>query len=217
MFNKTQKIIPKSYHRSVQPRWARECLTSFPMLMTHTRNTFFANGCYMYFTEVTLSLLLKYNFQYFVYIKTTTFNLHVILSAVYLAVTLCLGVVCCLLTVLVIRINFRDPDTPVTDVWKRIHDNILVPCSCSNGCFCRCKKGKKSVNPIDPKDELVVMNYDGEKNEPNPELEPVDELKWTHVATLMDHFFLVVMVIITTISSTTFMVALSVGGAVNQS
>lgn len=61
------------------------------------------------------------------------------------------------------------------------------------------------------------MNYDGEKNEPNPELEPVDELKWTHVATLMDHFFLVVMVIITTISSTTFMVALSVGGAVNQS
>lgn len=148
-------------------------------------------------------------------IPSTSINTSIL--SVYLAVTLCLGVVCCLLTVLVIRINFRDPDTPVTDVWKRIHDNILVPCSCSNGCSCRCKKGKKSVNPIDPKDELVVMNYDGEKNEPNPELEPVDELKWTHVATLMDHFFLVVMVIITTISSTTFMVALSVGGAVNQS
>lgn len=143
--------------------------------------------------------------------------MHEIISAVFLAVTLCLGVVCCLLTVLVIRINFRDPDKPVTDRWKHIHDKILVPCSCWNGCSCRCKKGKKSVNPIDPKNELVVMNYDGEKNESIPEPEPSDELKWTHLATVMDHFFLVVMVIITTISSTTFMVALSVGGAVNQS
>lgn len=73
------------------------------------------------------------------------------------------------------------------------------------------------MSSVDLKDETVVMEYDGEKNESSPEPEPSDELKWTHVATLMDHFFLVVMVIITTISSTTFMVALSVGGAVNQS
>lgn len=147
-------------------------------------------------------------------IPSTSINTSIL--SVYLAVTLCLGVVCCLLTVLVIKINFKDQDTPVTDRWKSIHNKILVPISCWHGCFCRCSKGKNTVNPIDSQNELVVMNHDEENNESNPEPDTSDELKWTHLATVMDQFFLVVMLIITTISSLTFMVALFVGGALNQ-
>lgn len=147
-----------------------------------------------------------------------SFNNDVLtISAVYLAVTLCLGVVCCFLTVLVIKINFKEQDTPISNGWMLLYDKILVPCSCWNKCFYKSARGKKSVSPIHPKDEIVVMNYDGEKNESSPEPEPSDELKWTHVATVLDHFFLVVMGIVTTISSITFMVALSAGGALNQS
>lgn len=72
------------------------------------------------------------------------------------------------------------------------------------------------MSSVDLKDETVVMEYDGEKKESSPEPEPSDELKWTHVAMVMDHFFLVVMGIVTTMSSITFMIALSAGGALNQ-
>lgn len=72
------------------------------------------------------------------------------------------------------------------------------------------------MSSVDLKNETVVMEYDGEKNESSPEPEPSDKLKWTHVATVMDHFFLIVMGIVTTMSSITFMIALSAGGALNQ-
>lgn len=119
----------------------------------------------------------------------------------YLAVTLCLGVVCCFLTVLVIRINFKEQDTPISDGWRLIYDKLLVPCSCWNKRFYKSAMRKESVSSVDLKDETVVMEYDGEKKESSPEPEPSDELKWTHVATVMDHFFLVVMGIVTTMSS----------------
>lgn len=138
-------------------------------------------------------------------------------SAVYLAVTLCLGVVCCFLTVLVIKINFKQQDTPISYGWRLLYDKILLPCSCWNKCFYKSARGKQSISPEDSKDGTVVINYNGEKNHPSPESEPYDKLNWTHVATIMDHFFLVVMGIVTTISSITFMVALSVGGVLNQS
>lgn len=137
-------------------------------------------------------------------------------SAVYLAVTLCLGVVCCFLTVLVIKINFKEQDTPISDGWRLIYDKILLPCSCWNKRFYKSARRRESVSSVDLKDETVAMEYDGEKNESSPEPEPSDELKWTHVATVMDHFFLIVMGIVTTMSSITFMIALSAGGALNQ-
>lgn len=59
------------------------------------------------------------------------------------------------------------------------------------------------------------MNYDGEKNELNLELELVDELKWIYVVMFMDYFFFVVMVIIMIILFIIFMVVLFVGGVVN--
>lgn len=141
--------------------------------------------------------------------------MYVFILVVYLVVMLCFGVVCCLFIVFVIRINFRDLDILVIYVWKCIYDNILVLCLCLNGCFCWCIKGKKFVNFIDFKDEFVVMNYDGEKNELNLELELVDELKWIYVVMFMDYFFFVVMVIIMIILFIIFMVVLFVGGVVN--
>ena len=111
-------------------------------------------------------------------------------SAVYLAVTLCLGVVCCLLTVLVIKIYFKGPNNHVTPKWRLLHDKVLAPFSCWTGCPCQCGR---------------------EKTE-----ECSNELKWTHLARVMDHFFLVVMFVITTISSITFMVALAAGGELNE-
>ena len=111
-------------------------------------------------------------------------------SAVYLAVTLCLGVVCCLLTVLVIKIYFKGPNNRVTPKWRLLHDKVLAPFSCWTGCPCQCGR---------------------EKTE-----ECSNELKWTHLAHVMDHFFLVVMFVITTISSITFMVALAAGGELNE-
>lgn len=149
-------------------------------------------------------------------IKKMSLHWRFNLSAVYLAVTLCLGVVCCFLTVLVIRINFKEQDTPISDGWRLIYDKLLVPCSCWNKRFYKYARRKEYLSSVDLKDETVVMEYDGEKKESSPEPEPSDELKWTHVATVMDHFFLVVMGIVTTVSSITFMIALSAGGALNQ-
>lgn len=49
---------------------------------------------------------------------------------------------------------------------------------------------------VDFKDEIVVMEYDGEKNELSLELELLDELKWIYVVMVMDYFFFVVMGIV---------------------
>lgn len=49
---------------------------------------------------------------------------------------------------------------------------------------------------VDFKDEIVVMEYDGEKKELSFELELLDELKWIYVVMVMDYFFFVVMGIV---------------------
>ena len=63
---------------------------------------------------------------------------------------------------------------------------------------------------------MVVMNAEDENTETKSEKNCLNELKWTHLAHVMDHFFLVVMFVITTISSITFMVALAGGGELNE-
>ncbi|XP_062569626.1 acetylcholine receptor subunit alpha-L1-like [Saccostrea cucullata] len=148
-------------------------------------------------------------------IPSTSINTSVL--SVYLAVTLCLGVLCCLLTVLVIRIHFKDPDTPVSAWWKSLHDKLLVPFSCWNGCLCRCRKDKNNVKPTVPNNEVVVVNYEDGKDDTTTvdESGTSGELKWTELSAVLDHFFLIVMVIITTISSIIFMISLAAGGKIN--
>ncbi|XP_078324657.1 neuronal acetylcholine receptor subunit alpha-3-like [Crassostrea virginica] len=146
-------------------------------------------------------------------IPSTSINTSIL--SVYLAVTLCLGVVCCLLTVLVIKIYFKDPDTDITPRWRLLHDKVLAPLSCWTGCPCQCSR-EKTVAPSDNNNEMVVMNAEDENTETKSEQNCSNELKWTHLAHIMDHFFLVVMFVITTISSITFMVALAGGGELNE-
>lgn len=117
----------------------------------------------------------------------------------------------------VIRIHFKDPDIPVSATWRSLHDKILVPFSCSGGC----KKGKNNgVTPTTTQQEVVVVNYEGDKNEaestPSEGPESSDGIKWVDLSAVLDQFFMVVMSIVTTVSSLTFMVALAVGGEVNS-
>lgn len=68
--------------------------------------------------------------------------------------------------------------------------------------------------------EVVVVNYEGGKNEaestPSEGPESSDGIKWVDLSAVLDQFFMVVMSIVTTVSSLTFMVALAVGGEVNS-
>jgi hypothetical protein len=121
------------------------------------------------------------------------------------------------MTVMVIRIYFKDPDTPVSPTWKSLHDKLLVPFSCFGGC----KKGKSNnVKPSSSEQGVVVVDYDGGKNEaestPSEGTESSDGIKWVDLSAVLDHFFMVVMTIVTTVSSVTFMVALALGGETNS-
>lgn len=68
---------------------------------------------------------------------------------------------------------------------------------------------------VDFKDEIVVMEYDGEKNELSLELELLDELKWIYVVMVMDYFFFIVMGIVMIMFLIIFMIVLFVGGVLN--
>lgn len=68
---------------------------------------------------------------------------------------------------------------------------------------------------VDFKDEIVVMEYDGEKNELSFELELLDKLKWIYVVMVMDYFFFVVMGIVMIMFLIIFMIVLFVGGVLN--
>ena len=105
----------------------------------------------------------------------------------YLAVTLCLGVVCCLLTVLVIKIYFKDPDTDITPRWRLLHDKVLAPLSCWTGCPCQCSR-EKTVGAADNTNEMVGMHAEDVNTKTKSEQNCSNELKWTHLANVMDHF-----------------------------
>lgn len=68
---------------------------------------------------------------------------------------------------------------------------------------------------VDFKNEIVVMEYDGEKNELSFELELLDKLKWIYVVMVMDYFFFVVMGIVMIMFLIIFMIVLFVGGVLN--
>lgn len=116
-------------------------------------------------------------------------------SAVYLAMTLVLGVFCVFATVIVIRLNFRDDAVPVPKWVYKLIRGCCVPLSCWRGCC------KNSVS-TNKGDDNKSFGYD----------EQDDLLSWKDVSAIIDWFFFVLLLVLTTLLTITFTLVLLIGG-----
>ena len=135
--------------------------------------------------------------QYLKYkICTMTLPLTCYFSAVYLALTLVLGVFCVVGSVIVIRLHFRDEETPVPNWLRKITTCCCIPFSCWREC---CKK-----NSIANKDSDEVKSFSLESGD--------HALNWKEVSAILDWFCFVVFLLVTTLVTVAFTVLLLVGG-----
>ncbi|XP_052091491.1 neuronal acetylcholine receptor subunit alpha-2-like [Mytilus californianus] len=120
---------------------------------------------------------------------------HISYLSVYLAMTLVLGVFCVFATVLVIRINFRDDAVPVPKWVYKLIRGCCVPISCWRGC-CKNSVSTKKV------DDSISVSYDNND----------DLLCWKDVSAVLDWFFFVLLLVLTTLLTLTFTLVLLIGG-----
>ncbi|XP_052091482.1 neuronal acetylcholine receptor subunit non-alpha-2-like isoform X3 [Mytilus californianus] len=134
--------------------------------------------------------------------------------SVYLAMTLVLGVLCVILTVLVIRVHHRSPNIPVPQRINVLMLKMCIPLSCWRGCCC--SRGKKNANGkvgpnTDPSEAYVDIDYQ-KNNEDFPE----DYLfAWTEIAAVMDWFFFILLSTITALCTVVLMSIVIVGGIIS--
>ncbi|KAK3087886.1 hypothetical protein FSP39_012061, partial [Pinctada imbricata] len=165
-------------------------------------------------------------------------SLNICILSTYLATVLCIGVLCCLLTVIIIRIYHLPQTRERSSSLLSFMNKVVIPLSCWNGC-CKgkaCRKNKENtVQPsqnhkkeahyknfqTSPKhpfkgNEKDVENHpskDNDKTEEIPEMEK--DYTWNEIACMLDWFFFVTTIVVTTVMTIVFFMALALGGSVN--
>ncbi|XP_071156570.1 neuronal acetylcholine receptor subunit non-alpha-2-like [Mytilus edulis] len=134
--------------------------------------------------------------------------------SVYLAMTLVLGVLCVILTVLVIRVHHRSPNIPVPQRINGLMLKMCIPLSCWRGCCCsrgkKNKSGKVGPNSAGP-EAYVDIN-----DQKNIEDFPDDYIfAWTEVAAIMDWFFFILLSTITALCTVVLISIVIVGGIIS--
>lgn len=150
----------------------------------------------MYFTKLIFLSIWVSNLL----IKFTVF------SAVHLAFMICFGVVCCLLTVMVLIIYERDPAIPISTQWKWLYRKVLVPSSCWSLCSSRANKRKINVKS----NRHVGTLSDGDTDSIEGK-GASNDISWRDIGAVLDHFFLVSMGTLITVFTTGSLIALTTG------
>ena len=158
-----------------------------------------------------------------------------------------MGVLCCLLTVLIIRIHHKSKEEKLPKCVDWMMRKIIIPLSCWRGCqetasgcrataSCCSRYQKHSINPnnkgSDNKDKFVshsnisspVKHFSPEEEDvitnPNEAVDVFmidkDTVDWPEVANIMDRFFFVLTIVVTTVMTVVFMFALALGGLANR-
>lgn len=153
----------------------------------------------MYFTKLIFLSIWVSNLL----IKFTVF------SAVHLAFMICFGVVCCLLTVMVLIIYERDPAIPISSQWKWLYRKVLVPSSCWKLCSSRATKGKINVKST-PSNRHVGTLSDGDTDNIEGK-DASNDISWRDIGAVLDNFFLVSMGTLITVFTTGSLIALTTG------
>lgn len=132
-----------------------------------------------------------------------------VFSAVHLAFMICFGVVCCLLTVMVLIIYERDPAIPISSQWKWLYRKVLVPSSCWKLCSSQANKRKINVKST-PSNRQVGTLSDGDTDIIEGK-GASNDISWRDIGAVLDHFFLVSMGTLITVFTTGSLIALTTG------
>lgn len=132
-----------------------------------------------------------------------------VFSAVHLAFMICFGVVCCLLTVMVLIIYERDPAIPISSQWKWLYRKVLMPSSCWKLCFSRANERRINVKSS-PSNRHVGTFSDGDTDSVDGK-NASNDISWRDIGAVLDHFFLVSMGTLITVFTTGSLIALTTG------
>lgn len=132
-----------------------------------------------------------------------------VFSAVHLAFMICFGVVCCLLTVMILIIYERDPAIPISSQWKWLYRKVLVPFSCWKLCSSQANKRRIDAKST-PFNRHVGTQSDVETDSVEGK-EASCDISWRDIGAVLDHFFLVSMGTLITIFTTSSLIALTTG------
>ncbi|KAK3088335.1 hypothetical protein FSP39_017784 [Pinctada imbricata] len=166
-------------------------------------------------------------------------SLHICILSTYLATVLCIGASCCLLTVIIIRIYHLPQTKERSPSLLTFMNKVVIPLSCWNGC-CKgkaCRKNKdntvepsqnhkkeaQSKNfqtspkyPLKGTSEKNVENHPSKDNDGTEEIPEMEkDYTWNEIACMLDWFFFVTTIAVTTVMTIVFFMALALGGSVN--
>lgn len=130
-------------------------------------------------------------------------------SAVYLAFMICFGVVCCLLTVMVLIIYARDPAIPIPSQWKWLYRKVLVPFSCWKMCSSQGNERRLNVKSTTSNRNVGTMS-DADTDSVEGK-DASSDISWRDIGAVLDHFFFVSMGTLITIFTTSSLIALTTG------
>jgi hypothetical protein len=118
-----------------------------------------------------------------------------VIPAIYLALTLILGVFCVFATVLVVRTHFREENITIPKWVRKMITCSCIPVSFWNGC---CNKRSK-VNPA-------------KNNDDNFSSDSEDQIfSWKDVAAILDWFYFIMLLIVTSIITRAAVLAILIG------
>lgn len=130
--------------------------------------------------------------------------------AVYLITTLIFCVTCVILTVIVIRIHSRSPNSRVPKWLNSFLHKFCIPVSCWRGCCC-----SRRNSPAKIRSTRGSTEHNTDDDNVRIEDHPVDHLcTWTEVAAILDWFFFVLMSVLMALFSIVLMFMLIIGGYV---
>ena len=144
-----------------------------------------------------------------------SYILHVFPTATYLAWCLGLSVICNAATVIVINIALREEHVKVSKNMRRMA-RFLARTSFFTGCCCKRKVAPSSDDVVK---DGVAKDFAMHDSEDDCTVSIYDEdyvFAWPEIAHILDWFLFIYMLLINTVSTLAFMVALSLGGSVSS-
>ncbi|XP_021358068.1 uncharacterized protein LOC110453448 [Mizuhopecten yessoensis] len=129
-------------------------------------------------------------------------SICVSILSVYLAFTMIMGVLAVGLSVLVLRIHFKDPENPVPVWLHKITRRLFARGACWRG-YCCCRNRKESPNM------MLLPQYSEEYNR------AILMYSWPEIAAIFDWFLFVVFFWSTLVSTVVFMIFLRIGGTIH--
>ncbi|XP_062602771.1 neuronal acetylcholine receptor subunit alpha-7-like [Saccostrea cucullata] len=147
--------------------------------------------------------------------KIPSTSIHVSIISVYLAITLCFSVVSCILSVLVMSVNFQDDSKPLPKWIEKLIRNDLFPFDCLKKCSNCLKTSRNKTCNRDagiPEVNTTVEDVDVTGKGDSNSIKKPERFSWNDAARKLDVLFFYVTLVLITLETIVFIVVLMIGG-----